>query len=59
MQESYADGMSLLFCLLASEKTLCYAVLPAAFDSLHPDGPPSIVLVVSPLIAIMKDQASA
>ena len=40
-------------------KTLCYAVLPAAFNFLHPDGPPSVVLVVSPLVAIMKDQASA
>ena len=40
-------------------KTLCYAVLPGAFDYLQPSGPPSIVLVVSPLTAIMKDQASA
>ena len=40
-------------------KTLCYAVLPAAFDFLDPDCPPSIVLVVSPLVAIMRDQASA
>ena len=40
-------------------KTLCYAVLPAAFDILHPGSPPSTVLVLSPLTAIMKDQASA
>ena len=40
-------------------KTLCYAALPAAFDYINPGGPPSIVLVVSPLTAIMKDQASA
>ena len=40
-------------------KTLCYAVLPAAFDFLDLDCPPSIVLVVSPLVAIMRDQASA
>ena len=35
------------------------AALPAAFDYPNPGGPPSIVLVVSPLTAIMKDQASA
>ncbi len=34
-------------------KSLCYACLPLVFDKL-PQG--SIVLVVSPLIAIMKDQ---
>ena len=36
-------------------KTLV-TLLPAAFDYLNPGGPPSIVLVVSPLTAIMKDQ---
>ena len=39
-------------------KTLCYAVLPAAFDALFPGSSPSIVIVLSPLTAIMKDQAS-
>ena len=39
-------------------KTLCYAVLPAAFDALSPGCSPSIVIVLSPLTAIMKDQAS-
>ena len=39
-------------------KTLV-TLLPAALDYLNPGGPPSIVLVVSPLTAIMKDQASA
>ena len=39
-------------------KTLV-TLLPAAFDYLNPGGPSSIVLVVSPLTAIMKDQASA
>ena len=39
-------------------KTLV-TLLPAAFDYLNPGGPPSIVLVVSPLTAFMKDQASA
>ncbi len=38
-------------------KSLCYACLPLVFDTLHqkPQGS-AIVLVVSPLIAIMKDQ---
>lgn len=42
-------------------KSLCYACLPAAFDHLYKDkGPHStaIVVVVTPLVAIMKDQAS-
>ena len=38
-------------------KTLCYAVLPGAFDFLQSGGS-SIVVVVSPLTAIMKDQVS-
>ena len=35
-------------------KVLCYAVLPAVFDALSPR---RIVIVLSPLTAIMKDQA--
>lgn len=40
-------------------KSLCYACLPTVFDQLlqKRDGF-SIVLVVSPLVAIMKDQVS-
>ena len=38
-------------------KSLCYAALPAAFDSLKKTSN-SIVLVVSPLIALMKDQVA-
>ena len=41
-----------------SGKSLCYAVLPAAFDSLRESGR-SIVIVVSPLIALMKDQVQS
>ena len=37
-------------------KTLCYACLPLIFDELSPVVPHSIILVVTPLIAIMKDQ---
>ena len=44
-------------------KSLCYAALPAAFDSLRNTfiictPSKSIVLVVSPLIALMKDQVA-
>ena len=53
------DGTCLLDCLPALEKRLLRCYIPAAFDYLNPGGPPSIVLVVSPLTAIMKDQASA
>ena len=43
---------------IGSGKSLCYFVLPLAFDCLrHCDtNPKSIALVVSPLIALMKDQ---
>ena len=40
-------------------KSLCYAALPAAFDKLRTGTSRSIVIVVSPLIALMKDQVSA
>lgn len=36
-------------------KSLCYGALPFAFDELE-KGESSIVIVVSPLTAIMKDQ---
>ena len=40
-------------------KSLCYAYLPASFDRmLEQDQGYSIVVVVTPLLAIMKDQAS-
>ena len=40
-------------------KSLCYAALPAAFDKLKTGRSKSIVIAVSPLIALMKDQVSA
>ena len=40
-------------------KSLCYAALPAAFDKLKTGRSKSIVIAVSPLIALMKDQISA
>lgn len=40
-------------------KSLCYAALPYAFDTLKTAGTPSSVIVVSSLIALMKDQVAA
>ena len=37
-------------------KSLCYQCLPFIFDSLRTDGLQSIILVISPLVAIIKDQ---
>ena len=38
-------------------KSLCYACLPAAFDAVNKkEGGHSIAVVVTPLLAIMKDQ---
>ena len=37
-------------------KTLCYACLPLVFDELASRNAPSIILVITPLNAIMKDQ---
>ena len=37
-------------------KSLCYAALPSAFDQLRANDTPSIAIVVSPLIALIKDQ---
>ena len=42
-------------------KSLCYAALPAAFDKLLKTTSPStsIVIAISPLIALMKDQVAS
>ena len=37
-------------------KSLCFSCLPYMFDELLPVGEPSIVVIVAPLTAIMKDQ---
>ena len=37
-------------------KSLCYQCLPFVFDSKRDDGLSSLILVITPLIAIMKDQ---
>ena len=41
-------------------KTLCYALLPAVFDlKMNLAEKTSIVMIVSPLVALMKDQTSS
>ena len=42
-----------------SGKTLCYSILPGTFDILRKNRSPSIVLVISPLVALMKDQVTS
>lgn len=44
-----------------SGKSLCYSILPLVFDKLSPRTSPqqSIVVVISPLVSLMKDQVSA
>ena len=37
-------------------KSLCYAILPWVFDQMRERAGRSVVIVVSPLIALMKDQ---
>ena len=39
-------------------KSLCYACLPTTFDVLREPKDPSIVVVVTPLLAIINDQVS-
>ena len=40
-------------------KSLCYTILPSVFDQLRSIQKQSIILVVSPLRALMKDQVAA
>ena len=42
-----------------SGKSLCYCVLPKVFDYLRSSSAGSIVVVISPLIALMQDQVRA
>ena len=42
-----------------SGKSLCFAILPWLFNELHPQREGnSILIVVSPLLALMKDEVS-
>lgn len=40
-------------------KSLCFACLPLIFDRVREDGLSSIIIIITPLIAIMKDQVRA
>ena len=56
----FAAGQDVFVSLpTGSGKSLCYCVLPAVFDSLRGVKGLSIIVVVSPLIALMKDQIRA
>eukprot|EP00731_Ephydatia_muelleri_P034357 Em0056g16a len=57
--KSFIEGSDVFISLpTGSGKSFCYSVLPFIYDDLyHRVG--SIVIVVSPLIALMKDQVAA
>ena len=56
--KSFMEGLDVFISLpTGSGKSLCFFVLPYAFDYLY-KRVGSIVVVVSPLIALMKDQVS-
>ena len=56
---SFLEGNDVFVSLpTGGGKSLCYATLPNAFDQLKTTDVPFIVIVVSPLIALMKDQVA-
>ena len=56
----FMNGRDVFVCLpTGSGKSLCYCLLPKVFDKLKPCTHSSIVVVVSPLISLMKDQVRA
>eukprot|EP00731_Ephydatia_muelleri_P011886 Em0006g780a len=56
--KSFMEGNDIFVILpTGSGKSLCFTVLPFAFDCLY-QRDSSIVIVVSPLIALMKDQVA-
>lgn len=55
----FAGGRDVFVCLpTGSGKSFCFALLPLVFDLIR-GRPGSICLVVSPIIALMKDQVSS
>ncbi len=58
---AFASGRDVFISLpTGSGKSLCFAVLPWLFDRLYPyHQGRSIVIIVSPLIALMKDQVES
>ena len=61
--EQFLSGRYVFFSLpMGSGKSLCYSILPSLFDKLKRNtgvDARSVVIVVSPLIALMKDQVRA
>ena len=59
---SFVRGRDVFVSLpTGSGKSLCYTCIPWTFDELKKTGrqPKSIIVVVSPLVALMKDQVAA
>ena len=56
--KEFMSGKDVFECLpTGSGKSLCYAVLPTVFNHLRQKtSPTSLVIVVSPLITLIKDQ---
>ena len=55
--ENFVRGRDVFVSLpTGSGKSLCYGVLPVLFDRLQRSDRRAIVVVVSPLISLMKDQ---
>ena len=58
--KSFLSGRDVFVCLpTGSGKSLCYCLLPTASDILRGWEKQAIVVVVSPLVALMKDQVRA
>ena len=57
----YLQGKDVFISLpTGSGKSLCYYILPIVFDILRNNSDPKcIVIVVSPLVALMKDQVTS
>ena len=54
------SGKDVFVCLLTGYgKSLCYTLLPYVFDRIRSVQHTSIILVVSPLAALMKDQVTS
>ena len=53
-----AEGHDVFAVLRNGYRKTCFATLPYVYDQLQPSGELSIVIVLSPLTAIMKDQVS-
>ena len=60
MVRKFLQGQDVFVSLpTGSGKSLCYCILPTMFDTLKKVKESSIAVVVSPLVALLKDQVSA